>query len=388
MKDKKLKIGLFGTFEVDNYGDILFPVIFEKEIKKRGIKCQIYLFSPTAGYLKYDNRPVYSVRDDLPNVDLDFYIIGGGDIIRFDNTPVYSLERLGFPAYYYCWVIPTLYAVIKNKPIIWNAPGVPFEFSDVQNDLARIVTDASTYVSVRDEFSKRRLKLSGVESEIKVVPDTVFLLAKYLPKEVLKNDFNRIEKKLKIERDNPFLAFHTFRWFINGEYSLVANMLREIKYKYNLQIILLPIRYINNDDNEVIKQISNACPGEFIYTAYNLHPIETAAVISNANFFIGASLHGTITALNYGIPHLSVDTAYTTKLKNLFILTELERYYIENWNDFPSAFDSLFIEKESLPLVYKQKVGMLWDMLNSHFEQVYQCIDMHKKKQINIWQVN
>ena len=42
---KKYHIAITGTFDVENYGDLMFPVVFEKAMKKRGLNFDLFLFS-------------------------------------------------------------------------------------------------------------------------------------------------------------------------------------------------------------------------------------------------------------------------------------------------------------------------------------------------------
>ena len=43
---KKIKIAFTGVFDIDNFGDHLFPIIFENSLRKRKIDVELFLFSP------------------------------------------------------------------------------------------------------------------------------------------------------------------------------------------------------------------------------------------------------------------------------------------------------------------------------------------------------
>ncbi len=45
MKDREWQIGLFGTFDVQNYGDLLFPLIAEAELTLRLGTVKLHRFS-------------------------------------------------------------------------------------------------------------------------------------------------------------------------------------------------------------------------------------------------------------------------------------------------------------------------------------------------------
>ena len=43
---KKYNIAFTGVFDIENYGDHLFPLIFREKMKKKVIDCELFLFSP------------------------------------------------------------------------------------------------------------------------------------------------------------------------------------------------------------------------------------------------------------------------------------------------------------------------------------------------------
>ena len=40
---KKIKIAFTGVFDIDNFGDHLFPIIFENSLRKRMLNCSSFL---------------------------------------------------------------------------------------------------------------------------------------------------------------------------------------------------------------------------------------------------------------------------------------------------------------------------------------------------------
>ena len=52
-----------GSFDVENFGDLLFPIVFEFEMKKRLKLDNLYLFSPIGGNMPFYNRKVYSAAN-------------------------------------------------------------------------------------------------------------------------------------------------------------------------------------------------------------------------------------------------------------------------------------------------------------------------------------
>src|SRR6266849_639891 len=73
------QVGIVGTFDVENYGDLLFPLIAEAELRARLGSVNLRAFSYHAKTSPEWPFGVTSVAD-LPRVidDLDALLIGGG----------------------------------------------------------------------------------------------------------------------------------------------------------------------------------------------------------------------------------------------------------------------------------------------------------------------
>ena len=101
---KKYHIAITGTFDVENYGDLMFPVVFEKAMKKRGLNFDLFLFSPSRTAKKaLDNRTtVYSFQEfeELHKKHhFDALIVGGGAIIHFNSIKVKLPNRDKYEEY-------------------------------------------------------------------------------------------------------------------------------------------------------------------------------------------------------------------------------------------------------------------------------------------------
>ena len=91
MRDREWQIGIVGTFDVENYGDLLFPLIAEAELRERLGSVTLHRFSYQARTPPDWPYAVTSIAD-LPRVigDLDALLIGGGFLIRFDKDVAYG----------------------------------------------------------------------------------------------------------------------------------------------------------------------------------------------------------------------------------------------------------------------------------------------------------
>ena len=100
------RVGLVGTFDVENYGDLLFPLVAQAALGRRLDAREGVLFSPNP---RASPAWLYDVLStlDLPEVrpSLSALLIGGGQIIRFDTGyPIPTDPHVRLPIDY--WLTP------------------------------------------------------------------------------------------------------------------------------------------------------------------------------------------------------------------------------------------------------------------------------------------
>lgn len=182
MRGETWQIGICGTFDVANYGDLLFPVIAEWELTERLGPLTLHRFSYDAKTPPDWPYAVTSVAA-LPSLvgRLDGLIVGGGFIVRFDKdvAPGYGPPPgIHHPTGY--WLTPALIALQHDVPVVWNAPGM--HCNDIPAWAVLLLERALTlsrYVSVRDEPSAMVLRLLS-DAEVSVVPDSAFAIRRLL----------------------------------------------------------------------------------------------------------------------------------------------------------------------------------------------------------------
>ena len=81
-----MEVGICGTFDVANYGDLLFPLLAEAELRQRLGAINMHRFSYHAkakGEWPFEVRSVSELPETIGR--LDGLLIGGGHLIRFDK---------------------------------------------------------------------------------------------------------------------------------------------------------------------------------------------------------------------------------------------------------------------------------------------------------------
>ena len=142
-----IKIAHFGTFDVDNYGDLLFPHLVEYRLPQYDWEH----ISPTNNSSVFkDSMPIISFDDACKNL-YNAVIIGGGNIIHLlDNKETVYNFKEGF-AYSDLWVGSAKMAMEQGIPYVLNAPGISKKFSHfLHKRIARFTFKNSNYVTPTD----------------------------------------------------------------------------------------------------------------------------------------------------------------------------------------------------------------------------------------------
>lgn len=278
-------VGIVGTFDVENYGDLLFPLIAEAELRRRLGDVRVRPFSYYSKKWPYD---VTSVRE-LPRMagSLDGLLIGGGFLIRFDSDVAPGYEppssAIHHPTGY--WLTPALIAHEHGVPVAWNAPGMHCnEIPGWAQPLVKLAFEQSRYVAVRDEPSRVALSSIVPAASIAVVPDPGFGIARLLPK-----------------KRSPELEEFRAATGINGPYILVqasSSMLEHAGLFSRIdgvQAVAMPI-------SPVLTESAGHFGNDFLKPRTWPHPLVLAELIAGAEAVAGHSYHLAITALMSGVP--------------------------------------------------------------------------------------
>src|SRR5258706_6026210 len=238
MGERKWEIGICGTFDVANYGDLLFPLIAESELTERLGAVTLHRFSYYARNPPDWPYEVTSVAA-LPRVihRLDGMLIGGGHLIRFDKQVAAGYgaptPEIHHPTGYL--LTPALIALQHDVPLVWNAPGVLCDVPAWANPLMETALRISRYVSVRDEPSRAALE-PLTSSTIAVVPDTAFMLPRLVNLEATPSaEFERLCEASGL--DGPYIVVQAASG-MEGFVRFIKNHAHRFR---NFQFLVLPI---------------------------------------------------------------------------------------------------------------------------------------------------
>jgi hypothetical protein len=322
MSDRQWQIGICGTFDVANYGDLLFPLIAESELSERLGAVTLHRFSyysRTPPAWPYEVSSIVQLPDMIDR--LDGLLIGGGFLIRFDKTvaPGYfpPSPEIHHPTGY--WLTPALIALQHNVPLVWNAPGVQsVAIPAWAKPLLATALTSSRYVSVRDEPSRAVLE-SLTSVPIAVVPDTAFALPRLLDLEAGPSaEFTRIRDVCGLE--GPYIVLQATR-ALEGFVNFVKTDPERFR---DFQFLALPVGPVLGDDDAMIDA---DLPGVVRLDSWP-SPLVIAELIGRSEAVVGESYHLCITAATFGVPAFTVANLSIGKysvLRNFDTIYELPR---------------------------------------------------------------
>jgi polysaccharide pyruvyl transferase WcaK-like protein len=359
-----------GTFDVGNFGDLLFPIVAAHRLRPFG--WEVLAASPTDG--------ASGLRDAAPSIALasaidcgnpiDAVLIGGGEIVHaFPADFVAEYVRAGQAnqAYPALWYGATFVASLADVPIAWNAPGAPAPFSapirESALDPAMAVAD---YVSVRDEASLRFLQPGGGSAAL--VPDTVADLARVWPVASLAADFDALRQRKGITPDDALFAVQARPGGLgNVSPEALAAMITDFARPRGLTPLLLSLGP-SLGDAEVLRQLSQAMPIRHILLDDPAGLREMAAAIANARLYVGNSMHGYVAAACYATPGVIVARPAFHKFVGFARQIDATDDVARNW---PDAF-----ERAALRINTSSSIGSsVASSLDRHWEQVVKAID-------------
>jgi hypothetical protein len=338
-------ISHLGTFDVENYGDLLYPSIFSHLLKKDA-SLKVHHYSPLpvkapqeAGFETDSITTLFA-----PSARAHTIVIGGGDLLRADwntfashystnSNGSYNSLRLSIgPLNAFNYLLRTKipraepaafftrrfrdrrlnysatgpFLIDSNKlprgsVISYLSCGVPHEFTATERESVKRIFNQAGFIYLRDEQSAEKLRRAGVEREIHVAPDLAITLSDQFDKETQIRRGRKILSRIGIESESSILCFQCKPYPGFSEEEIVRE-LKRYQERINSAVVLLPIGHCHGDA-QFLQSLARRSGGSLKYAdVYSIADI--LSVIAASDLFVGTSLHGNITAASYGIRHL------------------------------------------------------------------------------------
>jgi GT2 family glycosyltransferase/spore maturation protein CgeB len=288
-------VGIVGTFDVANFGDLLFPELAAFELERRlgPIEMRRYSHrSMSAPPWPYGVRPI----DELvATVDeLDLLVVGGGHLVRFDETvaPGYEAVAAGIPHPAGYWLSPTLVAAAAGVPVAWNAVGASTGTPAWARPLVACALEAVEYVSVRDGDSLHELAGIAPHHEVRLVPDSAFGIRPFLVSRTASPP-RSLQEALA---GRPYVIVQASRGLRSSAPAIEAAL--QLVSARGIAVVEVPISPVLGDRPGLLGGLS---AGAITLDPWP-DPVALATIIAGARAVIAHSLHGSIVALAHGVP--------------------------------------------------------------------------------------
>jgi len=400
-----MKIGLVGAFDRFNYGDILFPIITQLCIQKKMKNVTFGYYGSRESDLSHFGGVKTKSMAELKCDDVDIIILVGGEILTanwFDTyyylinnqfsalgvkvlRKVVGYERMEKIARKKLRLTQKLPWIIDNidystSKIIYNAVGGVdvLELPESKLEKLEVSLKRANYISVRDEKTINDLLKLGV-SNVRITPDSAFIMSKVFPKDSLHNRVSLATKGIENIK-GEYVVFQIGINYAKGGEKLIAQQLSLINEKLGKKIVLLPIGLaLAHEDNiplERVYQYYEEISLNKDSILYVEHPtvLDTMYVISNSAIFIGTSLHGNITALSYGLPSVGIGSLDKIKFTLGTWSVPGQVLGVEFSDIFISVKKSLQINKRTL----LNNASKNADLVDQNFELIVNCIKEKK----------
>jgi len=356
------KILIIGAFDRYNYGDLLFPLILQKQLDVYNLEFQYQFF----GLVESD----LSNEGGLPTQDLKaFYtqcnqpgnkvhiIVAGGEALGVTWHSLFAALNKSYQKIhkYHLKLSKILDLNAIARRFLKGKTALPFVFTkgDFQNVNSVILNSLggsglkpalferfnflqeklskADYLAVRDKTTVENLKINNVSA--KIFPDSAILMSEFYTNEFLEKQVTpEVLVYAKAKKGN-YVFFQINKKTTVGKQNLIAAELDRIYSAEQVEICLCPIgKALNHDDHLALGEIKQLLKSPSTYfDAYNIWDI--MYLIANAKIYIGTSLHGAITAMSYAVPHVGL------KVEKL-------EAYLHTWgvkeNDFAVDFHDIY----------------------------------------------
>jgi hypothetical protein len=322
---------IFGTFDVENYGDLLFPLLAERRLAEAGLS--ITPVSPTDVATPFEDAPRPVSIDAIAhrNPPGKGVLIGGGNIVHLRPTALPDYQRSDLPriAYPALWLGATTLAAAYDLPVAWNAPGVPFaESSWPAEDLLHAAAAAADYLSVRDEESRDTLGMNG--QPVAVTPDTAVEVSKLWPLSELEPLARNALESRGFAPDSSYIAIHVKQRSLKQPLEELARALDQLSVETGKTIALVAIGACHGDD-AIARRLGEMmfAPTAVFDHASSLRQI--AAIIACAELVVCSSLHAYITSFSYGRPGILVAPPLNRKFRGFTRLAGRDEDLVFDW---------------------------------------------------------
>ncbi len=318
-------VAIWGTFDVDNYGDHLFPLVARRELVARIPDVVVDAYSPFGsehptrldGAVPTRSLGVQTeVRMDEFADAYDAVLVGGGELLHLDDILLrhfYAVEPLALDAVRPSgWFVEGLGAQREARcPVLWHGLGVPYDFDAERAGRVRAALAHRSWSSVRDHQSAERLRDAGVAVAPHVVPDSAMLVDRLV-------EAPEREQRLAALRacgampSGPAVVLQGCDLLVPWA-PAIATALAPRLAEGDVSPVLLETGRCRND-SAFADALSLALGGRVHRVPASASMEDIVAVLASASSVVASSLHAAITAVAFRRPFVVLNLGAESKL--------------------------------------------------------------------------
>lgn len=380
------RIGVWGTFDIENYGDALLARILRREFARRLPEATIQLLSPR-GFLhptRLDGgEPAEPLgRWSLDRIrelthEFDCTVIGPGEILHQQDHLLAKHYDAATDEAIACAPSRFFFAEgadTRDASMVWLAVGVPMDLTE-GNQLVQSAMLGARLITVRDRFSQERLRTAGLRT-VELSPDPGILTPRLFPATLL-------ERRLAYVRHMGWYPPGGEVVLVQGNADLVrfAPLIAESLSRWlttcdrQTSIVLVELSE-GHGDHQFADTLSGLLPFPHWRLPTQLTLEDIVATIAGAQGFLGVSLHGNVTALAFGKTPMLLNLGNQSKLQGFAELIGRPELAISRPEDLEEGIRSAFQRKTPYTVV-----GELRDRVDRVFDRVAQiAVDAYGRR--------
>jgi hypothetical protein len=315
-----LRLALWGTFDIADFGSHLLPRIFEQEVHRRLPTARVQAFSPLGHLhpLPFDGGHLVEPLGEWSPERLselakghDLIAIGGGELIHtqddayaaYYDTGVEEARRLQPSRFFIEGLGPELEA---SCPVAWHSVGIPFDLNEESAARLRSALEKRPYVSVRDDVSRDRLLRAGVRRDVVVVPDSAFLVDRVFDADVIDRRLAYLRGIESYPAEEQPIVIQGSRALLPHAESIGRSLSGALAKAGGVPVVILETGPCHGDEafaEAIAPYLSGA-----VYRMPGSPLVEDiVAAIAHSRGFVGVSFHGSVIAFARGLPGAILD---------------------------------------------------------------------------------
>ena len=351
---------MFGTFDIANFGDILFPIVTEEMFRRTGHPVELRRYSyraKSAAEWHYDVRPIEAFESDVAETDL--VLVGGGHLIHANAfmAPGYKPASPEMPHPFAFWWLPAVAGRMAGVPVALHAPSIDPTFPEWSKPLFEGFAQSLDYATARDQRSCERLTALGAQG-IQRVPDCIFSISEIITRGQFSENYAEFRQRYELSK--PYLIVQPSAALRNDRTEI--DRLIQGAHGKGWDVIELPIFQEKLNRAGIFANV----PGVKMINS-SPDPMLLAEIIANAQGVVGISLHLSIVAASFGVPIYR--KRYSPKSK--FILLDELSDEIEFLDDGPMLRDDAGTASPA--------IAQFQEKLRAHYEKLVELASLPRK---------